>query len=262
MPAYAYLYQWDQYQLYIAADGNKEHLGDLPNDANSESVDEITELLGKPKQVHLEKITQYTWRCPVNNGSALTIWMNKNNQIAHLSGKTCTVDRCKNFETEIHGTELQKSHKNKKQQLAQNSVGLAAIKLKKYNDHYKISLETANELGVDIQKRIKEFYGNLRQCTPGVYENAVPVSNEFLFNTTTIQKEKMENRCIVETRYAIPHIGSVTLKCRYQPDTLNLFNDNEANYIANGHTSFNADNPSAIQLAEENECKRYINGVL
>jgi len=260
--AYAYLYEWDQYQLYIAADGSKDHVGVLPDKNETESVDEITSLLGKAKEVNLETLTQYTWRCPVNNGSALTAWLNKDNQISYLIGKTCTVDRCQKFEAEIFGNQLLKILKNKKQNFAYNSPGQSNPKVKKYNEYYKVSLTSDNEVNSDINKRVKAFYANLRLCVPGVYEYAVPVAQEFLFNTSTIKKEKTENRCIVETKYSIPHIGLVTLKCRYQDRTLQLFNDNVADFISNGQTSFNADHPSAIQLAEENECKRYINGVL
>lgn len=130
-----------------------------------------------------------------------------------------------------------------------------------YNAFYKTAFQHPAELADDIKLKLKNFYSNLRNCVPGIYQYAMPVSKSFLFNTTIIQKEPNVNYCHVETRYDIPHVGNVVVKCQYQQKHLFLFTDREAELAASGGSSFDAQHPSGIQQVTDKECKRYINGM-
>lgn len=136
-----------------------------------------------------------------------------------------------------------------------------AEKLNQYNEHYKTSFQTTEDIQNDMAQRIKHYYSNLRLCQPGTYEYALPVLQHFLYHTAVIASQS-EGRCQVKTSYVIPQVGNIDLKCNYQLSSLPLYSDAEAEAAARGATQFDSERPTALQTVVANECKRYIDGVL
>lgn len=261
-PVYEYLYKWDQYSLLIDVDGTKTTLGSLPNDSKADSLEELTKTLGHPKRTMMEKLNQYTWHCPEINGSNISVVTTKDNLITYVSGKDCDNNECTPFNAKPDNSALARDFNLQVRAEAARSVEALNKRLKNYNEFYKTRFERQDELATDISFKIQNYYTAIRQCKPGVYHYPLPVSQGFIFNTSVIQSDKKDGRCQVETSYDISHIGTVTLKCNYRPASLEMFSVAEAAKAANGNTTFNTENPSAMQQLTDSECKRYINGVL
>jgi len=219
---------------------------------------------------------EYVWHCE-NDAGYLIAATDKNGNLVNIKGEYASNDGSGLFSTPISPNHPQHEFNQAIETIktapstlpiteigqiqAQADAKALAIKLNNYNEYFKSSLQTQEQLTTDISSKIKTYYLNLRQCIPGTYQYATPILQNLLFNTSIIHHQQ-EGLCIVETTYDIPEIGKVVLKCKYQPESLQLFTDEEAKVAALGDTSFDNDHPSALQKVTNSECRRYINGSL
>lgn len=209
--------------------------------------------------------TKYRWRCEPD-GSYLVAVVDNSGNLLKINGEYNSDSGSGLFAARIpkEGTtqtsEIQTSPPVVVIPAAVVDANLAA-RLNQYNDHFKTTFQTPADIENDMTQRIKHYYANLRLCQPGTYEYALPVLEDFLYQTAVITSQN-EGRCQVKTSYIIPQVGKVDLKCNYQLQSLQLFSDAEAEAAARGLTRFNSENPGALQTVVEKECKRYIDGVL
>lgn|SRR5579885_2215161 len=258
---YDYVYIWDKYSLFMGMDGTTAASGKLPEGAHPASVGELNALLGHPRKTLFEKLNQYSWQCPGNNGSSLSVITDKKNSVIWLAGRDCTDGLCGNFTAPLKGSDLKREFSAQSQQQTQMEAQTISIMLRDYNEFYKTTLQNQDELTADITAKIKNYYSSLRTCKPGIYQYPIPVMQSFIFNTSVIREQK-DGRCFVDTSYDIPQIGKVELKCKYDPQSLQLFTDAEADSAAQGKTSYDTDHPDELQKLNNNQCQRYLNGVL
>lgn len=215
--------------------------------------------------------TKYHWRCKPD-GSYLVAVVDIAGNIVRVSGEYNSDEGSGMFAAHLPNKdvspEIIKTDPPKPQiKLSATTIIPAATanaelngKLTEYNEHYKTSFQTETELQNDILQRIKNYYSSLRVCQQGTYEYAIPIMQHFLYQTSSITA-KSEGRCQVKTSYVISQVGNIDLKCNYQPQSLALYTDSEAETAARGGSQFDSEHPTPLQTAVEKECKRYVDGV-
>ena len=259
--AYDYIYEWPDYSLFIGADGSRAESGTPPKDAHLQSYAAAAAVLGRPKKTLFEKLIVNNWQCPADNGSTLSIVTANKTIPLSVTGNDCSQGKCSGFSTLISDSALKRKFSQYIRQQTQENAAILAAKLSSYNENYKTSLRTKEELEMDSSLRIKNYYSNLNQCHPGIYHYALPVLKNFLYHTAVISPQK-DGICMVKTTYVIPQIGKMELKCNYQPQSLRLFTSAEAINAITNHIQSEEQRPSALQKIISTECKRYIDGVL
>jgi hypothetical protein len=132
--------------------------------------------------------------------------------------------------------------------------------LNPYNENFQLSLKTKDELFNDMMQKIKNFYKNMRSCTPGIYRYAVYLQSGFIFPVTTIDGKK-NGLCKVDTLFAVPTVGTVNAKCLYKLKSLEVYTDAEAEMLVKGK-SFDKTHPSLRDKVEAAACETYINDKL
>jgi len=141
--------------------------------------------------------------------------------------------------------------------------------IKTINDQFKIVVKSADQIAPVIAQFYMDYYAKLRQCTPGTYKYALPSPNGgsyhkdsdtidplYYFPVSVIQGLH-ENKCNVDTKYALEGIGDVEMKCQYLQTSLQHFTDAEAKYAVNG----NLDVISPTSQMNMDQCQVMINGV-
>jgi hypothetical protein len=259
---YDYVYVWKNFSMFMGADGFIAKIGTLPNQVEAKTFYEVVTFMGPPKQTLFEKLNLYNWICPNNNHSYLAILTKENGESISILGRDCNnYNQCELFTKTYAESDIKLKFNQQMKKEAEFLNTLLIVRLKNYNDHFKTSLQNQTQLNEDITAKIKDYYFNLRRCNVGVYQYAVPVLQDYLYQTAIISKRDFD-RCIVQTTYKIPLIGKVDLKCQYPVKDLSLFSDSEAESLARGNSNFNIENPSELQKLMKSECKRYIGGVL
>lgn len=258
---YDYVYEWPDYSLFIGADGSQAESSTLPKGAPLRNYAEASAQLGRPKKTLFEKLTVNTWQCPADNSSTLSITTANKTIPLSVTGNDCSEGKCTAFSTTLSASALKRKFTQYVLQQAQANSAMLAAKLSSYNENYKTSLRTKDELEVDSSLRIKNYYTNLNQCHPGIYHYALPVLQSFLYHTAVINPQK-DGMCLVTTTYVIPQIGKMELKCHYQPKSLQFFTSAEAINAITNHIQSEEQRPSELQKIISRECKRYIGGVL
>ncbi|VVC74959.1 hypothetical protein AQUSIP_02330 [Aquicella siphonis] len=256
---YDYVYTWNNYSLFAGVDGSLIELGTAPQGIHPKTLEEAMSSLGHPKKSVSEKIDQITWQCPPGNNSTLTFQTDKDRVLTTVMGRDCGEEGCDMFFAPLAESALKHKFKQQVEKETQSRVEALAAKLRDYNEYYKTAFDSQDQLDNDVAAKIKTYYSSLRQCVPGIYQYALPVLQEFLFNTSVISKQN-DGSCPVVTSFTIKQIGKVVLKCEFQPQSLRLFTDQEALAAAQGAANFDSEHPSELQKAVNNECKRYIDG--
>jgi hypothetical protein len=223
--------------------------------------------------------TQYRWSCETD-GSYLVAVVDKNGSLVKLRGQYNSDEGSGLFATAVPKSETPPPEPVK-QEMRDNTPTATATPLPPttplspptplqnsisdrvhfYNEHYKTNFKTPAEIESNMLEKIKHYYSNLRQCQPGTYEFPVPVLQDFLYHTANIAPLK-DGHCRVKVSYVIPQIGNIELKCNYQPQSLQLYTDAEAEATARGMTKMEGGQQTPLQTVVEKECKRYIDGVL
>jgi hypothetical protein len=252
-----YVYVWKNFSLYVGADGSTERIGTLPHQMRAQSLDEATQIMGKPKKIFLEQLNLYQWVCPTLAHPWIAMLTTKNAASISIMGSDCSNNTCETFSSAYAESEIKQKFKKQMKEQADISMNLLALRLKNYNEYFKTSLQSQTQLTEDIIARIKNYYISMRECKKGIYQYVTPVLQDYLYQTSTINKLQ-DDRCLVDISYKIPNIGNVSLKCKFPLQNLGLFSDDAAESAARGFVKIDSD----LQKMINNECKRYIGGVL
>ena len=255
-----HLYQWNNYSLLQKADGSTISFGTLPKGVKANSFTKVTSILGVPKSTMNENLIQYQWMCADNN--RLTVLTNENGKMLKILGQSCMDSACSSFSTQFEQSDLymKMNQQAVNQVTTQENVTLNQA-IKDYNAFFKTSFTRETELNADNLPRIKKYFSQVRQCTPGTHQYGLPVLMSYVFPTSTIQG-KQNNLCAVETAYNMPQVGKVTHKCQFRTGSLALFTDQEAENVAAGMVSINTSHPTPLQKTLNLECQTYVNGEL
>lgn len=256
---YNYVYTWPNYSLFAGVDGTLLAMGTPPRGFQPKTAAEALNVLGNPKKSTTEKINQISWQCPAGDNSTLTFLTDKDNILTTVMGRDCSDETCEMFFTPLTDSALRQKFKQQAQIEAQASIEALTTKLRDYNAYFKTDFSTQEQLNNDVVTKVQNYYSSLRQCSPGIYQYALPVLQEFLFNTSIIGKQN-DGQCPVVTSFTIKRIGKVVLKCDFKSESLQLFTDQEALAAAQGLSRFDSENPKPLQKAMDNDCKRYIDG--
>jgi len=147
-----------------------------------------------------------------------------------------------------------------KQQVKQETADPLAALLNPYNEYFQLSLKNKDQLVTDMTSKMKSFYKNLRNCTPGIYRYAIYLQSGFIFPVSTIEGKK-KRLCKVGTVFTAPNVGEINAQCLYQAKNLAIYTDEEAESLIKGK-SFDKAHPSIRDKVEAASCETYINGKL
>lgn len=97
-----------------------------------------------------------------------------------------------------------------------------------------------------------QYYGYLRECTPGTYRYTMSIMNTPVYPKSTIYGRQL-GRCVVETSYFTPRAEKMLIKCQYKAQSLSHFTDDAAVQAERGNIGYN-------RAIMKNECQAFLNG--
>lgn len=266
------LYTWNNFQFLQRATAFSKSFGVYPDNKQPRNVEEAIQTLGKPNSVKEQVFTKYVWRCTSENSSILEVYADEDNQLAYVTGNSCQ-GLCADFSVQLQPA-LSADVKLPEVKIETPpapatpvpspevptppaSFDQASINI--YNQHYQTNFTDANQVQTNMIERMKMYYLNLRNCTPGENQLAVNMGGKPVFAVAEI-KGKQNDLCMIQEGTQIGSQRIIKI-CNYEPRTLQFFTDPEATAIASGNTTFSSPNLAELQRAELTQCKIYINGV-
>lgn len=133
-----------------------------------------------------------------------------------------------------------------------------------FNNWFRSTIHTQEELTTAIAQLISHFYNNLRQCIPGKYRYFQPnllfglrdghniPEARYLYTTSIIYGIK-EKHCIVENIVQKKYHPLRTI-CYYSPESLNFYTDEQAKAASINDLHYQRSDLTKIEQIA-NECK-------
>jgi len=246
-------YQWDQFKYFDDGLGSNLTYGTLPNNFHFSMFDNdkpgtLIKLLGQPKQVQNEVLTQYKWQC---DKSSISLYLDANNTALSVITNSCSDGECRSNQQIIQPSKLNQAFMQVANQgLKQDLQKATADMITDFNTHFNAQLTTQDQLYAAMGDKLKAYYASVRQCIPGSYTYAKLLVIKLTYPVSVISG--MQNgKCVVETNFTVEK-DTINSKCQFSPQTMALFTDQQAVTDAQG------DNMDAMHVAKEAECQTSI----
>jgi len=259
------LYLWKDYGAIVLSGENGVNVpngevieamgkGDIERDPlRPLTIKQLISKLGPPDKTLSDVLFTYTWTC-------------EHDQISAAAGEDGIVIQF-NFSgdagSQVFGVAIPTKlalELSKVAQPAMNNAleGVHQKMIESYNNYFKTSFKSPEEIDKDIIERGKLYYQNLRECKKGAYEYPSPYPAGFLFKIASISGQE-NNNCIVNILY---QMGTSIIKneCQFPMNQINVFNDKAAENLNTMPMSGNETAQNEAQKLEWNACRIYVDG--
>lgn len=218
----------------------------LPNQFPWMQLSWLEKNLGNQYQKEsLDNKVQYTWHC-TEGDAFLSITMNANHQITNLNGQYSTEEGSGLFSSlmpvsyapppppmpsppppesvsfkpvapQIKPIEHPSRTKVIVLEQEKTSDHYLNLKLTSYNEIFKTSFTTKEQILNDNLKRLRKYSANLRHCNTGNYSYAIlQHSGRYVLYFSSIKKKLKKNVCLVETSFNLEG-KKIAWICRFTP---------------------------------------------